>query len=38
MDWNERGVKTAGGGKWQGSVLRRVLMSPRIAGLKDHRG
>jgi hypothetical protein len=38
MDWNERGVKTVGGGMWQGSMIRRVLMSPRIAGLKDHRG
>ena len=38
MDWNERGVKTVGGGKWQGSMIRRVLMSPRIAGLKEHRG
>jgi site-specific DNA recombinase len=38
MDWNERGVKTVGSGKWQGSMIRRVLMSPRIAGLKEHRG
>jgi site-specific DNA recombinase len=38
MDWNERGIKTLGGRKWQGSLIRRVLMSPRIAGLKDHRG
>jgi site-specific DNA recombinase len=38
MDWNERGVKTVGGGTWQGSMIRRVLMSPRIAGLKEHRG
>jgi hypothetical protein len=27
MDWNERGVKTVGGGTWQGSMIRRVLMS-----------
>jgi site-specific DNA recombinase len=38
MDWNERGIKTVGGGTWQGSMIRRVLMSPRIAGLKEHRG
>jgi hypothetical protein len=38
MDWNERGVKTVGGGKWQGSMIRRVLMSPRIAKLREHRG
>jgi hypothetical protein len=38
MDWNERGVKIVGGSTWQGSAIRRVLMSPRIAGLKEHRG
>jgi site-specific DNA recombinase len=38
MDWNERGLKTVGGGKWQGSMIRRVLMSPRIAGIREHRG
>jgi Recombinase len=38
MDWNERGIKTVGGVTWQGSMIRRVLMSPRIAGLKEHRG
>ena len=38
MDWNERGVKSVGGGTWQGSMIRWVLMSPRSAGLKDHRG
>ena len=24
--------------KWQGSTLRRVLISPRIAGLREHNG
>jgi site-specific DNA recombinase len=54
MDWNERGIKPAGGNStkpedkrvderkgaalWHGSMIRRVLMSPRIAGLKEHRG
>jgi site-specific DNA recombinase len=38
MDWNERGVKTVVSGTWRGSIIRRVLMSPRIAGLKEHRG
>ena len=27
MDWNERGVNTVGGGRWQGAMIRRVLMS-----------
>jgi site-specific DNA recombinase len=38
MDWNERGVKIVGGGTWQGSMIRRVLISPRIAKLKENRG
>ena len=46
FDFNERGIKPAGGkrngeskiDKWQGSTLRRVLMSPRIAGLREHNG
>jgi hypothetical protein len=40
FDFNKRGIKPAGGtkngeskiDKWQGSILRRVLLSPRIAG------
>jgi site-specific DNA recombinase len=46
FDFNERGIKPAGGkrngnckiDKWQGSTLRRVLISPRIAGLREHNG
>jgi site-specific DNA recombinase len=38
MDWNRRGVKTVGGGRWQGSMIRRALISPRIAGLREHHG
>jgi site-specific DNA recombinase len=38
MDFNERGIKTVGGSRWQGSTLRRVLISPRIAGLREHHG
>ena len=34
MDWNERGVKSVGGGTWQGSMIRWVLMSPRARALK----
>jgi DNA invertase Pin-like site-specific DNA recombinase len=46
FDFNKRGIKPAGGkkngkskiDKWQGSTLRRVLISPRIAGLREHHG
>jgi hypothetical protein len=46
FDFNRRGIKPAGGKKngeskidnWQGSTLRRVLISPRIAGLREHNG
>jgi hypothetical protein len=46
FDFNKRGIKPAGGtkngeskiDKWQGSILRRVLLSPRIAGLREHTG
>ena len=36
-DWRERGVTTPTGRTWQPSVLRRMLQSPRIAGLREHR-
>ncbi len=46
FDFNKRGIKPAGGkkngeskiDKWQGSTLRRVLLSPRIASLREHNG
>ena len=46
FDFNKRGIKPAGGkkngeskiDKWQGPTLRRVLISPRIAGLREHNG
>jgi len=46
FDFNQRGIKPAGGkkngeskiDKWQGPTLRRVLISPRIAGLREHNG
>jgi hypothetical protein len=37
-EWNEAGVTTSAGGKWQQTTLRRVLASPRMAGLLEHRG
>jgi site-specific DNA recombinase len=46
FDFNKRGIKPAGAkkngenkiDKWQGCTLRRVLISPRIAGLREHNG
>ena len=32
FDFNDRGIKPVAGGRWAGSTLRRVLVSPRIAG------
>ena len=37
-DWSQRGVTTPTGRTWKPSVLRRMLLSPRIAGLREHRG
>jgi site-specific DNA recombinase len=37
-DWNERGIKTSTGGKWNTRSLRQMLLSPAIAGLRIHHG
>jgi site-specific DNA recombinase len=37
-DWNQRGITTSTGRPWQTGVLRRMLLSARIAGLREHRG
>jgi DNA invertase Pin-like site-specific DNA recombinase len=37
-DWTERGIRTVVGGNWQPYVMLRQLMSPRIAGLRQHQG
>jgi site-specific DNA recombinase len=37
-DWMTRGVMTPTGKPWRQSVLARILMSPRIAGLRSHHG
>jgi DNA invertase Pin-like site-specific DNA recombinase len=37
-DLNERGVPSAGGGKWAPQSLRRMLASPRISGQRAHHG
>jgi site-specific DNA recombinase len=37
-DWNEKGIRTTTGGRWAQTTLRRVLSSPRMAGLLEHNG
>jgi DNA invertase Pin-like site-specific DNA recombinase len=37
-DWNRREITTSTGRPWQTGVLRRLLLSARIAGLREHRG
>jgi DNA invertase Pin-like site-specific DNA recombinase len=38
-DWHDHGVKTASGKlKWSVSTLKRILTSPRVAGLRVHQG
>jgi hypothetical protein len=35
---DEQGVRTVAGGPWTTTTLRAMLRSPRIAGLREHRG
>ncbi|MDQ3641713.1 MAG: recombinase family protein [Actinomycetota bacterium] len=35
-DWNTQGIPGASGGPWGAPTLRRVLLSSRIAGLREH--
>jgi site-specific DNA recombinase len=37
-DWNARGVPTVTGGSWTVQTLSSILRSPRLAGLREHRG
>jgi site-specific DNA recombinase len=37
-DWNRRGLTMPGGSPWQATPLRRVLLNPRVVGLRVHRG
>jgi len=37
-DWNARGVQSVTGKPWSAHVLKRLLTSARIAGLREHRG
>jgi DNA invertase Pin-like site-specific DNA recombinase len=36
--WTERGVTTPAGKAWTSNSLRRLLMSGRVAGLREHHG
>ena len=38
VEWNNRGLRTTTGRKWQNRVLRRALISPRVAGYREHNG
>jgi DNA invertase Pin-like site-specific DNA recombinase len=38
VDANTRGIKTSTGGQWTYQGMRYLLMSGRIAGLKEHKG
>lgn len=38
VDWNARGARTTTGHEWSMVAIRRILMAPRIAGLRDHHG
>jgi site-specific DNA recombinase len=36
-NWNDRGILTPTGKRWSKTSLRRIVLSPRIAGLRQHR-
>jgi site-specific DNA recombinase len=38
VEWNERGARTTTGHQWTMVAIRRILLAPRIAGLRDHLG
>jgi DNA invertase Pin-like site-specific DNA recombinase len=37
-DWNERGVSTVSGVKWEPTTLKRMLVQPRLSGQREHHG
>lgn len=37
-DWQDRGIPTVTGAAWQPTTLKRLLTSPRVAGLRQHLG
>jgi site-specific DNA recombinase len=38
LDWNKRGVAGTTGQPWSTRTLKRVLVAPRAAGLREHNG
>jgi hypothetical protein len=38
VDWNRRGIRTVRGGAWSPTALRDLMMSARIAGLREYKG
>jgi site-specific DNA recombinase len=36
--WEQQGVLPADGKQWSTTTLRRILVSPRVAGLREHKG
>jgi site-specific DNA recombinase len=38
VDWMKRGEQTPTGGKWHNVNLRRMLLSPRLVGMRLHNG
>jgi site-specific DNA recombinase len=38
LGWNEAGYASPLGGRWTTQTLRRMLLSPRLAGLREHHG
>lgn len=38
IDWQRRGIKTSEGKLWRNKHFRRMLLSSRIAGLREHHG
>jgi site-specific DNA recombinase len=38
LDWNMAGHQAPRGGRWTTQTLRRMLLSPRLAGLREHHG
>jgi DNA invertase Pin-like site-specific DNA recombinase len=37
-DWTKRGISTVTGSAWGPSVVKRMLIAPRTAGLREHAG
>jgi site-specific DNA recombinase len=38
QEWNDQQVPTPNGARWHTSQVRRLLASPRLAGLREHHG